>query len=334
MKKTHLILVALVTLAGPALTDPTFAGGSNYNTVPGALPQVQGKVTEWPVPTPKFARDPAPAPDGNIYIAVMAGNRIARFDTKTKTFNEWELPAGARPHGLLVDAEGIVWYTGNGNGTIGRLDPKTGKVTEHRAPSGGDPHTLVIDEKGIIWFTVQNGQRIGRLDRASGQITEYKTSGNPYGLAIDKGGAVWFCRLGEESLGRLDPATGQVTHLETGSGSRPRRIATAPDGMLWVTLYGNGKLIKVDPQARRIVKEYAMPAGRGGGPYAVTVDAAGRVWANEIDTDTVALFEPKTEAFRVIALPSKNTGIRKAIVDAQGRYWYMGSHNGKLGMIE
>ena len=31
--------------------------------------------------------------------------------------------------GLVVDAEGIVWYTGNGNGTIGRLDPKTGKQT-------------------------------------------------------------------------------------------------------------------------------------------------------------------------------------------------------------
>jgi virginiamycin B lyase len=145
---------------------------------------------------------------------------------------------------------------------------------------------------------------------------------------------VWFCRIGEESLGRLDPANGQITHLDTGSGSRPRRAAMAPDGMLWVTLYGNGKLAKVDPQARKIVKEYALPAGRGGGPYAVTVDAAGRVWANEIDTDTVALFEPKTETFRVIALPSKNTGIRKAIVDAQGRFWYMGSHSGKLGMIE
>ena len=23
-----------------------------------------------------------------------------------------------------------------------------------------------------------------------------------------------------------------------------------------------------------------------------------------------------------------------AIVDAQGRYWYMGSHNGRLGVIE
>jgi virginiamycin B lyase len=33
-------------------------------------------------------------------------------------------------------------------------------------------------------------------------------------------------------------------------------------------------------------------------------------------------------------LPSSNEGIRKAIVDAQGRLWYMGSHSGKLGMIE
>jgi hypothetical protein len=31
---------------------------------------------------------------------------------------------------------------------------------------------------------------------------------------------------------------------------------------------------------------------------------------------------------------SKNVGIRKAIVDAQGRFWYMGSHNGRLGVIE
>ena len=27
-------------------------------------------------------------------------------------------------------------------------------------------------------------------------------------------------------------------------------------------------------------------------------------------------------------------GIHKAIIDAQGRFWYMGSHSGKLGVIE
>jgi virginiamycin B lyase len=264
----------------------------------------------------------------------MQGNRIARFDTKTQGFTEWELPPNAKPHGLLVDAKNIVWYTGNGNGTIGALDPKSGRVLEHKAPSGGDPHTLVIADDGIIWFTVQGGGRIGRLDPKTSRITEYKTSGNPYGIALDKQGNVWFCRFGADSLGRLDPKTGEITTLSTGPGSRPRRIATAPDGTLWVTYYGNGRLGQVDPVARKVAREVEMPAGAAGGPYAVTVDAKGRVWANEIQTDTVAMLDPATLQFRVFKLPSSGVGIRKAIVDGEGRYWYMGSHNGRLGVIE
>ena len=310
----------------------TFAGGSNYGLTPGAK-QLSGKISEWPVPTPKFARDPAPGPDGNIYIAVMQGNRIARFDTKTLKFNEWDLPPGANPHGLLVDKEGKVWYTGNGNGTIGELDPSTGKVKEHKAPSGGSPHTLVIDDAGTIWFTNQRGS-VGRLDRKTGEIREYRMSGGPYGLAIDKRGNVWVCRMNADRMGIIDPKRAKISDLNMGPGSRPRRVATAPDGTLWITLYGNGKLAHVDPAAVKIIKEYELPAGPNGGAYAVTIDGNGRVFANEIQTDTVAMLDPKTEKFHVYNLPSRNVGIRKAIVDAQGRYWYMGSHNGRLGVIE
>lgn len=316
------------------VTASAWAGGSNYGVTPGALPQIAGKVSEWPVPTPRFARDPAPAPDGNIYITVMHGNRIARFDTRRQQFSEWPLPANANPHGLLVDPEGIVWYTGNGNGTIGRLEPSTGKVTEYRTPSGGDPHTVVIDGRGDLWFTVQRGQRVARLERSSGRFTEYPTSGNPYGLAIDRQGVVWFCRMQADKLGWIDPDTGQTGELETGRHSAPRRIASAPDGTLWITYYGNGKLARLDARARRIDRTYDLPKDGGRDAYAVTVDAAGRVWVNGIDTDTVSIFDPGTETFRVIRLPSENVGIRKAIIDAQGRYWYMGSHNGRLGMIE
>ncbi|HET8579082.1 MAG TPA: hypothetical protein VFO18_18435 [Methylomirabilota bacterium] len=314
---------------------PVWAGGSNYGITPGARPDLQGKISEWPVPTPRFARDPAPAPDGNIYIAVMNGNKIARFDMASRTFKEWDLPSGAQPHGLLVDRTGAVWYTGHGNGTIGRLDPATGQAKQFKAPSGGDPHTLVIDDaQTTIWFTVNGGNRVGRLDIKSGTITEFKASGRPYGLALDKAGNVWFCELYGDKLGKLDPRTGSITELPTGPGSQPRRIATAPDGTLWATLYGAGKLLHVDPAAGRVIKEYVMPAGTRGGPYAVTVDGAGMVWANEIQTDTVARFDPKTEQFRVFQLPSQGVGIRKMAVDAQGRLWYMGSHNGHLGVIE
>lgn len=321
----------LILASAPGLC---LAGGSNYTVQPGANHAFAAKVREWPVPTPQFARDPAPGPDGAIYIAVMYGNKIARFDPKTETFNEWDLPSGARPHGLLVDAQGTVWYTGNGNGTIGHLDPKTGKVTQHKAPSGGDPHTLVSDGKGTIWFTVQNGERVGRLDMASGKITEYETSGRPYGIALDKQGNVWFCRMSANKIGRIDARSGKMSEFDTGAGSAPRRMAAAPDGTLWITLFGNGKLLHFDPVAGKPIKEYALPAGRQGGPYAVTVDGSGIVWANEINTDSVVRLDPATGQMRVVELPTANAGIRKMIVDAGGRLWYMGSHNGRLGVVE
>jgi virginiamycin B lyase len=324
--------LALVLVAVPLIAH---AGGSNYGITPGAHPDLAGKVSEWPVPTPRFARDPAVAPDGSIYIAVMSGNKVARFDPKAQSFKEWDLPPGHHPHGLLVDRQGMVWTTGNGNGTIGRLDPASGRVTEFKTPSGGGgPHTLIItDDQSTIWFTMQSGNKVASLQTKTGAIREYRSSGGPYGLAFDQAGNVWFCRMGDNKMGRLDPKSGQMAEVDMGGGSLPRRVAAAPDGMLWVTLYGNGKLAKLDPVAMKVVKTYQLPAGDGG-PYAVTVDGGGMVWANEIKTDTVVRFDPKTEKMRVVNLPSQNVGIRKMVVDAIGRLWYMGSHNGRLGVVE
>jgi virginiamycin B lyase len=325
MKRIALLLAVSAACAAQA-------GGSNYNVVPGALPAVKGMVHEWSVPTPKFARDPAPAPDGSMYIAVMQGDKIAHFDPVTKKFREWDLPQGAHPHGLIVDKQGQVFYTGNGNGTIGKLDPATGKVTEYKAPSGGAPHTLVQGPDGIIWFTVQNG-RIGKLDPANGVITEYKTRGGPYGIALSKDGAVWFCQLSGDRFGRLDPKTGQITEIDMKGG--PRRVAASPDGsILWWAMNGSNELVKFDPIAQKVLATYKLPGGPRGGAYAVTVDGAGYPWVNEISENTVIRLDPATGKMQVINLPTRNTGIRKMIVAADGRLWYMGSHVGKIGVIE
>ena len=118
------ILILILILISPL----ALAGGSHYGTPAGTPVSFGGQVSEWPVPTPAFARDPALAPDGSIFIAVMAGNKVARFDPASQSFKEWDLPPKHHPHGLLVDRKGIVWTTGNG--TIGRLDPATGAMRE------------------------------------------------------------------------------------------------------------------------------------------------------------------------------------------------------------
>ncbi|HZW20421.1 virginiamycin B lyase family protein [Noviherbaspirillum sp.] len=312
------------------------AGGSNYTVAPG-VSQPAGKVSEWAVPTPKFARDPAAAPDGRVYIAVMHGNKLARFDPAAQKFDEWDLPEGTRPHGLVVDEKGTVWMTGHGNGTLLEIpfvDGRPGQMVAHKTPSGGSPHTIIFDGRNALWFTNQSADKVTRFDRATRKMTEFDSRDGPYGLAMDQQGNVWFCQASGQRVGRIDAASGKVTEIDLGRGSLPRRIAAAPDNTLWVVRYGDGKLTHIDARTAKVIKSYDTPAGEAGKPYAVTVDGAGKVWMNEIGTDTVALFDPKSEKFRVFPLPTKNEGIRKMIVDAKGRLWYMGSHSGKLGVVE
>jgi virginiamycin B lyase len=136
-------------------------------------------------------------------------------------------------------------------------------------------------------------------------------------------------------MGRLDPATGKITEVELPRGTAPRRVAANADGsILWWAFYGSNELVKFDPIAQKILKKYPLPSGGGGGAYAVTVDGAGYPWVNEISGNTVVRLDPVTEKMQVIKLPTPNTGIRKMIVAADGRLWYMGSHTGKIGVIE
>lgn len=319
----RLTLLAAAALVLPALTNAA------------ELPPVVPKITEWQLPAPMFARAAAAGPDGMIYVAVPNDNKIARFDPRTQSFRDWEMPRGHQPTSIAVDRSGTVWTTGYGNGTIGRLRPVTGMIAEFSVPSGGGgPHSLVLSEDGeTLWFTMQTGDRLGSLDTATGRIVEYETSGNPSGIALDRAGNVWWCRSTDNKLGRMEPRSGKISELDLGRGTRPRRIALAADGMLWITLYGKGQLAKINAQTMKIIKTYPLPGGNAGA-HSVATDSAGAVWTNELKTDTVVRLDSVSETMQVIRLPSPNTGVRHLTVDATGRVWYVGSHNGKLGVID
>jgi len=287
------------------------------------------------VPTHKYVRDPAIGPDGSVYFAVKAGDRIARFDPKSQRFQEWDVPAGMHPIGTVVTRDNQVVFGGAGNGAIGELDPSTSKVKVFKLPSAdADPYTLAADAEDSIWVTQRKKGKVAKFERASGRIVEYAIGENPYSLSLDKRGNVWVTRMSADRIVRIEAKTGKFAELLLPKGSQPRRTAVAPDGMLWVSLYGKGKLAKIDPVAIRVVKEYELPGGPNAGPYAVNADADGRIWVSEIQTDNVIMLDPRSDAVRIFKLPTRNTGVRNASIDADGRYWYVGSNAGKLGVIE
>ena len=296
--------------------------------------QIEGKIIEWPVPTPQFPRDATVATDGGIYFAVKSGDKIARFDPKSERFREWKLPQGTAPNGMAAIGN-KVYFGSHDKGYIGELDLIRGTVREfHTSSPSSTPYSMTVDGAGSVWFTERKTGKVGRLDPASGKIKEYAVGGDPYDLEVGRNGIVWISLLKTDKFVRLDPRTGKTAEIGTGPGSAPRRVAVAPDGTVWMTLYGVGAVAKIDPAHFQVAKTYNLPGGSNSGPYAINADAMGRIWVSEIQTDNIVVLDPRTDAMRVFKLPTKDASVRNATIDAQGRYWYVGSHAGILGVIE
>src|SRR2546427_12500664 len=85
------------------------------------------------------------------------------------------------------------------------------------------------------------------------------------GLALDNQGKVWVCRMSADRMGIIDAKTGKISDLYMGPGSRPRRVATAPEGTLWITLYGNGPRAAGGAVRRQAINGEEMRRGRNAG---------------------------------------------------------------------
>src|SRR6185312_5362179 len=122
------------------------------------------------------------------------------------------------PHDVLVDKQGMVWYTDFGEMFIGKFDPKTLKLTEYpikkfkdKAPTG--LLSIDFDKEGKIWFDTMYQGSLGALDPKSGKIDYYplppeynddRVQLNFTGLRHDVDGKIWTKSVGTQDIYRLD----------------------------------------------------------------------------------------------------------------------------------
>src|SRR5712664_2816313 len=125
----------------------------------------QREQAEWlsainlsPGPSWQFALQSLPRPSGR-------GTRVI--------ITEYDLPRETiQPHDVIVDADGIAWYSSFGEQFLGKLDPRSGKVTEFPIAlnkPGFPTGTLGLrsDRDGNLWLGNMYQARIVKFERKS-----------------------------------------------------------------------------------------------------------------------------------------------------------------------
>jgi len=91
-------------------------------------------------------------------------------------------------------------------------------------------------------------------------------------------GAIWFTAQTGNRYGRLDPTAGSIVLYNVPTANaRPYGMDDAPDGHLWIALFGTNKLGEVDPANPSMLIEHVLP-NAASRPRRLVVDKEGRVW--------------------------------------------------------
>jgi len=177
------------------------------------------------------------------------------------------------PHDVLVDKEGMVWYTDFGEMFIGKFDPKSLKLVEYpikkfkdKAPTG--LLSIEFDHEGKIWFDTMYQAAMGCLDPKTGKIDYYPVAKewnddtvqlNFSGLRHDVDGKVWTKTVGTQHIFRVDIKTGKWERFHPADflpedkrkGASIYQVISDSQNNLWMAEFTRGHIGRSTRRRRR-----------------------------------------------------------------------------------
>src|SRR5262245_15771292 len=226
-------------------------------------------------------------------------------------YTEYDLPrTRIQPHDVIVDAEGIAWYSSFGEQNLGRLDPKTGAVTEFPIPvvKPGFPTGLLglrSDKEGNLWLGNMYQAQIVRFERKTHKFTFWQLPPeqnidaaqvnmvSPQSSHVD--GKVWTQNNGFAGVHRLDIATGKIETWEpfkSAPKGEPHNIYDViPDSKnnAWFTDFRRRHIGRIDAKTGEIT-HYEMPASVPvTAPRRGQMDAQDRLWFAQYRGDKIEI---------------------------------------------
>lgn len=254
-------------------------------------------------------------------------------------YTEYDLPRETiSPHDVIVDRDGMVWYSSFGEQNLGRLDPKTGKVTEfpmqeHKPGFPTGALGLRSDADGNLWLGNMYQATIARFDRKTETFKFWPLEGDenidaaqinmvsPQGSAVD--GKVWTQNNGFAGVHRLDIATGKLETWEPFKGvPGPHNIYDViPDSKnnAFFTDFRQRHIGRIDAKTGE-VKLYEIPTPASA-PRRGTMDAQDRLWFGEYRGDRIGMFDTRTGQFREWPVSPKWSSPYDVITDRNEEAW-------------
>jgi streptogramin lyase len=254
---------------------------------------------------------------------------------------EWDLPrATIEPHDVIVDKDGIAWYSNFGEQTFGKLDPKTSKHTEWPVAEfkKGWPTGMLglrEDRDGNMWLGMMYQGAIAKFDPKTEKFTYFSL---PPDMNKDMAqvnmvraeyshvdGKVWSQNNGFAAVHRLDLASGKIETFMPFKDSKPGEnhniYDVIPDSKnnLYFTDFAQEHIGRIDAKTGEI-KLFEVPTKRSA-PRRGMMDEQDRIWFGEYRGNKIAMFDTKTEKFQEWTMPTPWSSPYDVHLDKNGEAW-------------
>ncbi|HEX6047404.1 MAG TPA: hypothetical protein VFZ22_23135 [Pyrinomonadaceae bacterium] len=314
-------LVADGGSTSPTIQQVTLSGSDKEvaaTTTSGSLSVVTGTFTEFSMPKGTVPQLMASASDGTIYQALGGANKIAQVNAATSTntvgVKLFSIPtANSFPVGVVVAADGSVWFAEQNGHQIGHLDPKAGTITEYKTPTANSgPVGITVGPDGAIWFTEAYANKIGRLDPEKPENIEEFDIPTPVSapLYITSGpdGGLWYVGVRSHKLGRIDPSTRAFVEFSTPTPKAgPTSVIAGPDGALWISQLNADKIARFDLRLRRFTDDIPVNSEKNGprsGPGILVNGPDGNIWFTQMLGNQIARLNPTTREIFEFSVPT------------------------------
>src|SRR5215831_4696742 len=206
---------------------------------------------------------------------------------------EYDLPrATIEPHDVVVDAEGIVWYSNFGEQAIGRLDPVTARVTEYPVPilKEGFPTGnlgLQFDQQGNLWLGLMNQGGIAKFDTKTRRFESWSLPRE------------W----------NNDATQVNMVHPEQGS----------VDGKIWLENHGYTMILRMDLKAGTFEPfqpfKGTYEKGETHNIYDVVPDSKNNAYFTDFEHGQIGRIDAKSGSITFYQTPTPNSRPRRAWMD-------------------